>query len=112
MTITFYAAKDEALDLSLTLRDAADLMALLQIPFDYDGSVNNQAIRGSIAEARKILKVRGCEFTRSSTTYKSYMGEPVIDKGLTLPRLESYLDQLDKIVIESMKANRRFVPWG
>lgn len=112
MTITFFAAKDEDLDLQVSLENARDLMDLLQIGYSSEGAIAADEFRNKIAEARKTLKVRACEFTRPATICMNHRGVTIIDQGLSLERLKFYLDRLDEIICESKKANRRFVPWG
>ena len=112
MSLSFICNVDEELDLSITNPNAVHLFVLLGIDFDYEGSIGTKEFQRKIAAAHRVLSARGVEFTRPARIAMSSSGAAVIDPGLDVDRLKSYLHRLSDLAYVSCRAGIKRITWS
>jgi len=86
---------------------------LLQVDFDYEGSIGTKELQRKIDAAHKVLSsARGVEFTRPARIALNSSGAAVIDSGLDIVRLKSYLDRLADLAEVSRRAGIKRINWS
>jgi len=112
MSLSFICNVDEELDLSIANPNAVHLFALLDIDFDCEGSIGIKELQRRIAGAHRALSARGAEFTRPARIALSSNGAAVIDMGLSVDGLKSYLHRLSNLAQVSCRAGSKRVSWS
>jgi hypothetical protein len=112
MSLSFICNIDEELDLSISNSNAVHLFALLQLEFDYGGSIGTKDLQRKIAAADRVLSARGVEFTRPARIAMNTSGAAAIDPGLDVDRLKSYLNRLSDLAEVSSRAGIKRIAWS